>query len=1846
MKNLSLVTLYVFLGALGLSSCVQNLPTSKIGGEVASCASYQKFNKVTRKCEGVKILPTIPKILLSTITMTEDVNSTIIIDYSDNQGDLATSCTVASTNSNHFSNPALPNINCSCSGGICLFTLNPRTNINNDWLGRGIGPTGPADVTVTVTDKDGTSIPKMVRVDILPVNDTPSINLTPAFPPTAATNISLIENQVISSYNNDTLGTINLLSGDTANLTDDNALYLLNPIKRSKIVIHDIANGKYYSNFTSAPGVSVQVINGPFITPENVTVEVIDNGRDLKITAPSSFGTNTSSTIYLAVQDEDTTSSDITIPITINLKPTVGENLVTTIKPFTPTTISFPYDNKNLNGTSCSITSLTSISATTASQYNAIYDTCACAAGVCKINGLTTFDKDGTLNVNYTLNGTPATNGILSLSIGALPTTNINILKPVTSMQPGSVVLESTTAGLKTSGSFSLPFTSSFFRTGSIFRYELVTPPAGTLSGCVSGNSAGSTFTPGATCIYEATGDNNNGAGAKASLIIGTGDTIKIESLSSGTWSNGIQVQLIPTTLLNSAKPVVFVEYQGPNPTDFPILKIYFQNTTTLNDIITAINTNLDSSLIVNATLSAGTGAAAFADANVIARPLVGGINGADSFTYKAIDVTNGRESQATISIDITPQADDPVICNYGTFLQAPQCGILGCIGNDAPSVTLVGKTIPPGTFYYDQNSTSGGTCYFLDAGSSWIPQDPAVHGMIPNQTVNEGDILVISNLIVDEGGNDTSENTGVMSITDVQTSDSLTIPKSAIKFKWGATLQGKADALPYFFGDVGTVSSDTNKLNLEISPVVGHFGNVTIDITFTDSAGPVTKVVSFDVNVQQSSVIHNGWANIKSIGPKVLMDGITEVVLENNCITSKNLCSGLECIGTNTPEGNIIADEKFAIYQDTTTGLCYINNSDGVTDTFPSNVNWLPLRNSCFQDDASMDANKTILCTSTDAPTRCAGVSAPIANSTSFGLSYAQYVISGSNVTTTCWKNAGVGVGAARWKKYSAPGEVTLEWKPFSSVGMGTIEGYNIYRVVAGQPMDYTFPINKMTIPASFSNISYVDNYINSISPPLPETVYQYEVKAKINGVFSGSNFSFSKIKVLVPPNNKAFVKRRIVNKVVCNKMHINSTSANKPDKINSNRCKYYGPGDTDISGTSYYDIGAKTLPADDIDYIVDRFEAGCPYTNDASSCILFTADGNCIGTETGTSLLGKNATLNSIYYSRTEGKCYIESGAGTWTLLDETLTTTNNLPKVSYAHLPPLTNITKVAATNICQSTEQNIITTNFVGYNSTVALPGKLPSKKEQLAFFHYADNLSDSSIISLESGGGLSNIPSASKCNTSSANGLEADFLDFETPPSSVFYTLPGTASSGIRSLMTGSDITANCQSRFGVQDHVGNVAEFTNDTIDCTTAPCKGVGTGDYIPDTTTITDSYPGFQLDGDFGPCVDVAGDGSCDNILDQWTISTQLYDSIRFSLPMGLPVHTKLSLFSYPSSNVANYVLDIGPSNGILSTALHDDMYKFNLPYIFTSDFKIGNIVGGGSYLDGLGAGIYYLGLKPSAKSAASYEGNGFLIKDLVTTVPSNVEFKILSICPDTGANPSPGTTFVCKNSPLRVDTNIAKDPIIYLATDSLGNPISTGADIVSAITGGMIEGTCTGKENGTTEVQTITFGATPDSGTFDITYAGFTASVDTGGGLLQVNLNSALATIKTNSLANGISYLADVNLAAICSGTSCSITFNSGTGTNANFDHQQISISNNTVKDSNPTSISVIASTAIADQGVLPHPCHADGIYAYALDANVNLPVAPTASPLQFKDVFKDTSVDTGFRCVYEVKQSNYK
>ncbi|MDD0853064.1 hypothetical protein HBN50_08150 [Halobacteriovorax sp. GB3] len=1277
---------------------------------------------------------------------------------------------------------------------------------------------------------------------------------------------------------------------------------------------------------------------------------------------------------------------------------TSGVTFSSTPSHFTSFTLNVPFTDEEgdaLN-TTCSISSNTSFHEESAC-------TCSNVTNLCSIDLKPKYSLSGNLSLTLGIaqNSNPALTDSESITINVASAPTLAPY-PVNHTASGT---ESSTALVTTSDYISVS-TGAFIDSDvdPVYTYTIDSAPTwGTLSGC-SLQSSGATRS--LNCTYIPSNGNIFGTSTAgvSRFNLGTGAScLEVTALVGGTWSNAITIQTIDQVDMSSSE--IFATVDGYD------IQLYIDSgNTNCQQIADAINANPRAAGIISvtspspSTLVSAMGSSEAMTANVQVIP----VNGVDSFTYSISDGSLSSHS-ATVMLDISAVNDAPVLCQYSSFNEAPECNNLnGCIGTGSPVGSITPKTV--GIRYYEQQTA---TCYVSTGTSSNNDWQVATDDGIETITLTQREVATIKRIRIDEGGgtlggiDEDSESLQIVSLTS---SDTNLIPADAFNVRIYHGTNEVLSSGAYSNNNIEAVttnSSDSEDIKIVITPVSSLVGESDLVLTLSD--GTNTVDLSFKVVVNDVSATHGNWENVKAHGPLVNRVGI--VSNQNySCSYSKNSCNGGgECQGTLDPSvvsNAIAADGQNAIYYKSDTNECYVSNSQTTGD-------WTKVETYC-QASASVYASG---CTGES----CIGNGSPIGSITPQMVD-TQYWDRTNNI---CYQ--ATGTTNNDWKSYTATGNVFLDWSAFSVNG-GSIVGYNVYRKAPFEEYDFETPINKSTISAI--QTYYYDNESNSHIAPTPNTVYQYQVKPIVlengtsNQFVAPTTEIFQNLRVLVPGDNKSLVHRWMANKTQCEKMLLS------PDSSNHYRCAYEGFGGThNVPGSNYYDLGS--------DLIVDRFEAGCPFSK--SPACTFSPDGTCLGINVPSA--SDSAVDGTIFYARESGKCLIRN-AGAWNEFDGT----QNLADYNRMELPPLVHTAQRQADMFCRTqsvsnivgncsfsiksciaaanpnTRENCIgqanpnglyTANagdfyydesaktcygtadgstWVSLNSNMAgsSRAKLPSRKEQISYSEWyltssstesgTNDLLDSTATSYESGLGLD---VQAKCNTSSADGLGDFFTDSDSPNSNALFTITATKSSSVRSIMTGSDYTNTCVSKFGLQDTIGNVSEWTAERFICangayTCTPILDSANSVYELNSTTNdltyadgSDSVVNYNFDGDVGPCDD-NGSG-CGANLENWLFRGLNFNASRFSVAMGLPIDGSIPT-TFATSEALSSFVQIGTSSGITLSQLHEDSINVNMNEISatTNSSRCGGLASGGSYLDGNGAGTYHFSLKPCEDDA----------------------------------------------------------------------------------------------------------------------------------------------------------------------------------------------------------------------------------------------------------------------------------
>jgi hypothetical protein len=497
------------------------------------------------------------------------------------------------------------------------------------------------------------------------------------------------------------------------------------------------------------------------------------------------------------------------------------------------------------------------------------------------------------------------------------------------------------------------------------------------------------------------------------------------------------------------------------------------------------------------------------------------------------------------------------------------------------------------------------------------------------------------------------------------------------------------------------------------------------------------------------------------------------------------------------------------------------------------------------------------------------------------------KYINSAPAVTFGGWKD----VYAVGKKTYfdgnaSEAGIVKISWNDFPTGSNTCIpDGVKIYRAAT-----------------SGTTTSSEGNAVSSVIPTTTTTftdstltasdfskLWYYGMKAEI-GEFEAvvsMPAAIKEIRVMAPPDNMALVHRWIANQEVCGLM------GKTTDPNNNYRCAFTGQGN--VGG--YNDL--------QWDMLFDRFELGCKPTNncgaeDGSGTTACVASAN-LNRDNPNSSGGIPAPIGAVYYQNlglgSYGQCWYKVAAGAttgWKTLNDSANVTAvqlGLATTSQAHAVPVAYVQQSRVVTACnqQQFDFHLIDTyaDNAGTPNGAAEKKRLSRQKEWRAAAAWSPTLTNSNIITMENGGGVGRCNTNNDRNTLGLNGTVSGTRQFL-----LGYDTHGGA------LETGSKVsTANCQSRYGIQDLVGNLYEWASDQITCDDNlgySCHGVASGANTADSTN--NDMVGFLFDGQ-----NLAGHGPGDRralsdgtyTVDSWALDSATRNGTTYYNPvLGLPL------------------------------------------------------------------------------------------------------------------------------------------------------------------------------------------------------------------------------------------------------------------------------------------------------------------------------------------------------------------
>jgi hypothetical protein len=472
-------------------------------------------------------------------------------------------------------------------------------------------------------------------------------------------------------------------------------------------------------------------------------------------------------------------------------------------------------------------------------------------------------------------------------------------------------------------------------------------------------------------------------------------------------------------------------------------------------------------------------------------------------------------------------------------------------------------------------------------------------------------------------------------------------------------------------------------------------------------------------------------------------------------------------------------------------------------------------------------------------------------------------------------------------------------------------IQSYAVQRVGADGSLDMTVgtSCNSSMVTScrvcTFTNVSdsqtCTDNYV-AASPQKYDYVVSLVGSDAMAEELPSDLESKYRIRVPIPPANMVLVHRDSVNYELCNLMGKTS------DPLNHQRCATSG---SSMIGAIPYNSGsdkpALNLPAGYYDFgynlFVDRFHAACKW--DA----------------TGTSVPSAG-TSGVVYYDSNSGYCYVKYG-GSWYEIGNSLTALDGVIGLVYSNepstaapRPPLTYLSQTRAWKICQAAvdpdygqKRLLRRREYIAAAAWPSAPGD-------------PNAVTDTVIVTREfppSGNHVGSTSYPYSCNSDNANGLTlGTFAEtgYQLARSNT------TTTTGSMTLVIGSTATKNCVSRFGMQDHVGNIFSWTSDLISCDTSNKTCIGLSSALDNGNGISSSYDlnGVHFDG-----IQAAGGTSCTGSC-RGSLNGSIFSSMYFNFSLGLPMvsddngNSRLISVDVDKLHQDYFDLDVGASTAVL--------------------------------------------------------------------------------------------------------------------------------------------------------------------------------------------------------------------------------------------------------------------------------------------------------------------------------------
>lgn len=837
-----------------------------------------------------------------------------------------------------------------------------------------------------------------------------------------------------------------------------------------------------------------------------------------------------------------------------------------------------------------------------------------------------------------------------------------------------------------------------------------------------------------------------------------------------------------------------------------------------------------------------------------------------------------------------------------------PTAGTLSCIDGSDLACTFTPSADFNGTMtfrYFAEDSKSAASTIMTANITVTSVNDPPIfitgtqiYGYVATPvSLSESTTLANRTFKVGEGGSG-FENSQVLTLL-ASSSDNSILPPGNIELKRGGTTLGTLSSVTPLTLDSSVMDADAQNYTLSFTPVSGVVTATPVTITLTLNDGSATDTLVFNF----SEVVNVDNAPQVTLAPATALAyqlGGADKTLTLRATPGSNdwdnVSGGLQSLTiTVTSSSSTVADASAMSLTEgsagisISTGACsatscvYTVSYDGSNDP---------------QDD---DLTLTI-------PPGVRGMS-------TLTITYSDGTVANNQTSTTVVNVYNFVASFGGWSNIKAIGNIygyfaglqseptlTLGWNSLVVTENGTpTTAYtvNVYRNSVNNFVTLPTEVNAAPVAFNTNEITLSGGAsLNDGADLLPgvRAYYTLAVVPTLLGEELQLNTSADNVvEIVMPPDNMTLVHRWMANKEFC------EATGSTADRNNNYRCINLGLGAVFDAGSYYFDQMNHVF--------VDKYENGCPFDQTEDTLTLLAA-----------------SYAGQVHYERLTGVCRYSNGVS-WV----DYSTAGLITATNTGQLAPLVSLTRTAAQNLCNS--QAIRCDGAACADLTMGTARRLPLRREAISISAWPVTWP----VGLTQGGVED---SGNNLAFSSCNNFDASTLSFVNIGSLTNYwqsTFPASFSSTNRMLINDALYTSNCESRYGVRNYVGNVAEWLLDSLSCSAgvypdltcnlqSPLLAAVIDDSLPANNSLGISYA-FNNTARHGPLLNYAFSQIFENYLDDGTDRFHMamglpykYDVLISGTLKGLPTHTVPAtppdfvdggLFSYDTLE-ASYISD----------------------------------------------------------------------------------------------------------------------------------------------------------------------------------------------------------------------------------------------------------------------------------------------------------------------------------------------